>query len=181
MALRKAHGAGARALLRVETLPPDELPSATGSNTDRSDRDHNGRFTPGNSASRSQRVHPGARGQLGLDKSDPEYRPFAAWGRRYASHRRQELAAAHGGSVSAGVGAMVESAGLALAASRFLHARGAETGDAELLKRASALANDARQSELAAWELASREAKGRPKKTDPFWSAADDAVESEPT
>jgi hypothetical protein len=100
---------------------------------------------------------------LGLDRSDPKVRPFLAWGRRYASHRRRELAQAHGGSISAGVGALIESAALALGASRYLHALGAETGDPEILKRASALANDARQNELAGWELAAREAAARPR------------------
>jgi len=73
------------------------------------------------------------------------------------------MAQAHGGEISAGVGAMLESAAMALAASRYLHSKGAETGDADLLKRASALANDARQNELAAWELAAREAAARPR------------------
>ncbi len=164
MALRKGHGKGKSAPLRAEVLPPDELPPALGSDTARPGRGPDGRFAPGNVLGRAQRVHPGARGQLGLDKTDPAVRPFLAWGRRYAAHRRRELAAAHGGEISAGVGAMVESAGLALAASRFLSSKAAETGDPELLKRASALACDARQHELASWELAAREAKARPAK-----------------
>lgn len=161
MALRTGHGNG-RGVPRVEVLPPDELPAATPSISARADRDPSGRFARGNTAGTAQRVHPGARGQLAIEKSDPTVRPFLAWGRRYASHRRRELAAAHGGHISAGVGAMIESAGLALASSRYLHARGAELADPELLKRASALANDARQNELAAWELAAREAGARP-------------------
>ena len=54
---------------------------------------------------------------------------------------------------------MVESAALAMAASRFVHCLASETGDAAMFKQASALANDARQNELAAWELAARESK----------------------
>jgi hypothetical protein len=65
------------------------------------------------------------------------------------------------GYVSAGVSSLIASASLALCASRYLYEVAAETGDAETLKRASALANDARQGELAAWELASREGQAR--------------------
>jgi hypothetical protein len=58
---------------------------------------------------------------------------------------------------------LIESAGAQLAASRYLHARASEKGEIALFKQASALANDARQNELAAWELAAREAKARPR------------------
>jgi hypothetical protein len=102
------------------------------------------------------------RGGLGLDKADPRYLAFARWGARYGAHRRRELAQLHGGLISAGVGAIVESAAHAMAASRFVQALAAENGDAELFKQAAALASTARQHELAAWELAAREAAGRP-------------------
>lgn len=108
-------------------------------------------------------MRPGIRGALGLELVDPRYRPFARWGARYGAHRRQELAELHGGKISAGVGAMVESAALALAASRFVHLLAAETGDPELFKQAAGMASTARQDELAAWELAAREAAGRPR------------------
>ncbi len=160
MALRSGHGAG-RGRPHVEVLPPEELPAASPGNTARSNRASDGRFAPGNTLARAQKTRPGPLGSLGYEKTDPAYASFLRWGRRYAGHRRDELARAHGGEISAGVGAMVESAGLALAASRFCHAKGSETCDPDLLKRASALANDARQHELAAWELAAREAKAR--------------------
>lgn len=177
MALRKGHGRG-KGTPRIEVLPPDELPPATGAIAVRSNRTTDGRFAPGNAAARAQKTRPGPLGSLGYEKTSPEYATFLRWGRRYAAHRREELALAHGGSISAGVGAMVESAGLALAASRFLHAKGSETCDPDLLKRASALANDARQNELAGWELAAREAASRPKSaTRPSW----ELPEEEPT
>ena len=47
------------------------------------------------------------------------------------------------------------------AASRFVQSLAAAAGDAELFKQAAALASTARQHELAAWELAAREAKSR--------------------
>jgi hypothetical protein len=119
----------------------------------------------GNTAGQNKRVKPGVRGALGLDKSDPRYKPFARWGARYGAHRRRELAAVHGGVLSSGVGAIVESAAMAMAASRFVQCLAAEKGDAELFKQASALASTARQHELAAWELAAREAQANPNRT----------------
>jgi hypothetical protein len=165
MALRTAHGTGASALVRVENLPPDELPPASPTNTDRKDRTPDGRFASGNRLARTQKVRPSKYGALVLTiaKADPVYQTCAKWGARYAAHRRAELATAHGGELSAGVGALVESAGLALADSRYVRAKAAETGDPTLFKLAASLAAESRQCELTAWELASREAKARPK------------------
>lgn len=163
MALRTAHGAGRKALVRIETLPADELPMATGSNPDRPDRGPDGRFLPGNRSAEAQRIRPGLRG--GIDKSDPAYRPFRNWARRYAAHRRAELARLHGGEVSAGVGAIIESAANALGASRYFQSKGEESLNPDLLKRAADLSALARQHELAAWELAAREGSARPRST----------------
>ena len=160
MTLRKGHGNGAGSP-RIEVLPPDELPPASPSKTVRSGRDARGRFAAENTEARSGIVRPGPRGFSAALKIDPVYAPFERWGRRYASHRRRELAEAHGGELSAGASGLIESAGAQIAASRFLQAKASETGDADLFKRASALANDARQNELAAWELAAREGKAR--------------------
>ncbi len=160
MTLRKGHGTGAGAP-RIEVMPADELPAASPSDTARPERDAFGRFLPGNRTACAARVRPGPRGFTSAMAVDAAYAPFARWGRRYASHRRAELARTHGGELSAGVSALIESAGQQLAASRFLSAKAAETGDADLFQRASRLANDARQNELAAWELAAREAQAR--------------------
>lgn len=163
MTLRTGHGNGAGSP-RIEVLPPDELPPATPALPVRPDRDAAGRFVRGNAAGIAKRVKPGVRGALGLAKADPRYQAFARWGARYGAHRRRELARAHGGEISAGVGAIVESAAQAMAASRFVQAIASESGDAELFKQAAALASTARQHELAAWELAAREAQARPKR-----------------
>lgn len=164
MALRTGHGNGA-GVPRVEVLPPDELPTATSAHAVRPDRSADGRFAPGNTAGRSRRIRATERGLLSVDTSLPEYRPFARWGRRYGAHRRRELAAVHGGELSAGVGAIVESAALAMAASRFLAHMASQSGDADLFQRAARLAESARQHELAAWELAAREAAQRPRQS----------------
>jgi hypothetical protein len=174
--IRSAHGAAkaAGATVEVSVPPADELsePSATASLTVRPDRTPNGRFTAKNTVARSRRLRPGKLG--GVDVSSPEFRPFAKWGRRYAAHRRDELARAHGGQISAGVGALVESASLALAASRFAHAKASATGDVAMFKMATLLGCDARQHELSAWELASRESKVRGE-AKPAWMTALDA------
>lgn len=162
MPLRPGHGAG-RGTPHYEVAPPDELPPASPAQSDRKDHGADGRFLPGNRTARARKLRPGPLGHLDVAKTDPRFLAFARWGSRYASHRRAELAKAHGGSISAGVGALVESAAMSLSASRFVQSQGAETGDADLLKRASDLAAAARQHELAAWELAARECAARPK------------------
>jgi hypothetical protein len=164
MALRTGHGNGAGSP-RVEVLPPDELPPATPALTVAPDRDQSGRFAAGNSVAKSKRLRPGLRGLTGAETTSPSYEPFARWGRRYGAHRRRELASVHGGELSAGVGAIVESAALAMAASRYLTHLAGQTGDADLFQRAARLAESARQHELAAWELAAREAQARGPKT----------------
>jgi hypothetical protein len=173
---RSAHGAARRGgqLVVVETCPPDELPPASPSNTVRSDRDQHGRFIGGNAAARLKRLRPGLRGVIGALQPDPIFRAFVAWGRRYACARRSELAQMHGGTLSTGVGTLVESAGLALAASRYISARGGETGDVQMLAQAARLSEQAKQLELSAWELAAREAKARPSSNPWQWLTAPD-------
>lgn len=162
MALRNGHGYGA-GTPRIEVLPASELPPASPANAVRPERGPDGRFLPGNTTSRQRRVKVGSRGLSRVDQTSDEFRPFARWGGRYGAHRRRELAQAHGGQISAGVGAIIESAAQAMAASRYLQSVASQTNDAELFKQASQLASTARQHELAAWELASREAQGRPR------------------
>ena len=159
MTWRKGHGNGSGAP-RIEVLPPDELPAATSGLAVRSGRDAGGRFAVNNREQSKKVVRPGPRGFASL-VVDPTFEPFQRWGKRYAAHRRTELAAVHGGTLSAGVSALIESAGAQLAASRYLQAKASTTGDASLFKQASTLSNDARQNELAAWELCAREADAR--------------------
>lgn len=162
MTLRTGHGAG-KGTPHVEVLPPDELPPASPEATARADRDAAGRFAAGNSVASARKLRPTKGGALAAAVVDPAFVPYARWGKRYAAHRRAELAKLHGGSISAGVGALVESEALAMAASRFVHQRAAETGDADMFKRAAALATESRQAALAGWELAARESASRPR------------------
>jgi hypothetical protein len=97
-----------------------------------------------------------------LAKGDHRYAEMVRLANSYRKHRARELVIAHG-FVSAGVSALLSSAALALAASRYLHERFAETGDIPLLTQASKLGTDARTGELSAWELCAREAVARRK------------------
>lgn len=87
---------------------------------------------------------------------DPRYSAALHQANKYRKTRMKEIAQLHG-HVSAGVGALLASASLALAASRFLYEAAAQEPDPQTLKDASKLADSARQHELAAYELAARE------------------------
>ena len=91
-----------------------------------------------------------------IKAGDPDYAKAIASANRYRRTRMRELAKLHG-HVSAGAGAMLASASLALAASRYLYQKAALDGDSGLLKQASQLADSARSSELAAWEMSAKE------------------------
>ncbi len=91
-----------------------------------------------------------------IKNGNPEYSACLSQANKYRKIRMRELAEYHG-HVSAGVGALLATAALALAASRFLYQRAAKDGDSYDLKLASNLADSARQAELAAWELCGRE------------------------
>ena len=78
------------------------------------------------------------------------------------AHMSGLAATVGGGTIGAGVAAIVASAAMQLGASRYLADLGAQTGSPKLLSEASKLANDSRQNLLAAHELAAKEAKSRP-------------------
>jgi hypothetical protein len=174
--LRNAHGR-ARALGRLtasELTPADELRPARPVASVRPDRDASGRFVAGNRAGTAKRVRMGKRGALvELErKGDPAARAALAFGRRYAAHRRAELGRVHGGELSAGVGAMVESAGELLAAARYWSARGIAEANPDHARLAAQLVAGSRQAERDAWELAAREAAARPRKPVPWLPTA---------
>ncbi len=99
---------------------------------------------------------------LKLDKADPAYDKCIKLADDYRKHRSRELVVVHG-FVSAGVSSLLSTAALALAASRYLYERAGTDGEISLLITASKLADSARQSELAAWELCAREGVARKK------------------
>jgi hypothetical protein len=96
-----------------------------------------------------------------IASGDPQYAAALYQANKYRKTRMKELAKLHG-YVSSGAGALLASASLALAASRFLYERYAdmstsEGGCLEILKQASTLADKGRAAELAAWEMSARE------------------------
>lgn len=99
-----------------------------------------------------------------LDAGSPAYARCVRLASAYRKTRTRELAICHG-YVSSGASALLASAAMALAASRYLYEQAATAGDDmfEQLKTASRLADSARQNELAAWELCAREAVAKKK------------------
>ena len=191
MTIRNGHGTGA-GTPRVEVLPADELPEGVPVQArppSPTDRGEGGRFAPGNALARQGgRALAGKSrltSRLGLS-SLPEGSAFAPYRRAAASFRRAqcaELARCIGGGVCGpGPSSIVASAALALAWSRYLADRAAETGDVETAMRAARLGETSRQHLLAAHELTAREAQARPRRTDGppvgFVDVADEEVPS---
>lgn len=179
MTLRTGHGRG-RGQPRIEVLPPDELPAgvpaptggAAAATTDALALIE--RTPTGQVADSASAVSLGRRGglakaarerglraltALGLRGTPPEQlAPYLADAEAFAVHEIARLAAAVGGGECGPTPAsIVQSAALALAASRAAYAAGDSAAG-------SRLANDSRQNLLAAHELCAREALARPKK-----------------
>ncbi len=95
-----------------------------------------------------------------LDRGDPAYKNAVIMAGALRKKRASEYVDLHG-HVSVGVSALLASASLALAASRYLYEKFAEDAGGNIgtamLKQAASLADSARQSELAAWEMCARE------------------------
>jgi len=92
------------------------------------------------------------------------YAPYARMAREWrASHMETLAASVGGGVVGPGPALIVANAAIQLASSRWLSDLGIQTGDPATMLAASRLANDARQSILAAHEGCAREAAARPK------------------
>lgn len=161
MALRNGHGTGAGGP-RIEVMPPNEQPYAPAGSTAplRTGRDSAGRVRTAEAARALAKLP--RRGAFLPRKVSCDPRFEVHNGRRldWLRARRGELMDATGG-VSHGVGAMLASAAWLYAASEFAAELAAEKGDAELFKTSSGLSATARQHDLAAWELATREAEAR--------------------
>jgi len=171
MALRRAHGAGADALVRIETTPADELPDGLPADADavsRSAAAERGRFAGGNQRSvlggLAKRGKSRLTARLGL-AALPNDSAFGPYRRAASTFRRvqcAELARTVGGGVCGpGPSSIVASAALALAWSRYLSDVAAANGDAETAMRAVRLGDASRQSLLTAHELCAREAEAR--------------------
>lgn len=164
--LRKAHGRGAAALLRVENPPVDELPAGVAADTQverPGDRKPSGQFAPGNSLSRvggrAKRGRTRLAAQLGLSRL-PEGADFAPYKASAATFRRvqcADLAATVGGGICGpGPSSIVASAALALAWSRYFSDVAARVGDSEFAVQAIRCGEASRQALLTAHALCAR-------------------------
>ena len=173
MTLRRAHGTGKNALVRVETLPVDELPDGVPADADDASRaaaQESGPFQPGNRRSvlggkaRAGKTRLAER--LGLSKL-PADSKFATYKNHAVTFRRAHCAelakTVGGGYCGPAPSSIVASAALALAWSRYFSDVAAETGDPELAMKAIRLGDQSRQALLTAHELCAREAESRPR------------------
>lgn len=170
MGIRRAHGNGADALVRVETLPVDELPAGVPGIEHaeaRDERTDGGRWAPGASTAQSKGGKT-RRGKvtlalkLGLTAvdNDPKFAPYRRAAIAFRRAHTSSLASTVGGGVcGTGPSSIVASAALALAASRFLY--DTANGDPAILAQAARLADSSRQGILTAHELCAREAQAR--------------------
>lgn len=184
MTLRKGHGTGA-GMPRVEVLPPDEQPFTPADvAAPLVTRDDRGRVVS-SAAARAMAQMPRAGVFLPRDITvAPGFEVHNRRRRRWLRKRRQELHEVTGG-VSHGVGAMLASAAWLYAGGEFAAERAAETGNVDLFRTAATLTSTARQHDLAAWELAVREADARRKAAGPVdplaaWRRPEDALLAAP-
>jgi hypothetical protein len=172
VALRSGHGNG-RGMPRVEVLPVDELPrgvpgpavrttSAAATEASKALR------TTGDPVAASELGRLGGLAKaardrglrvlegLGLKGTPPELlAPYLADAEAFAVHETARLAAeVGGGACSPTVGSMIQTAALALAASRACYALGDFVAG-------SRLGNDSRQNLMAAFEICAREGAAR--------------------
>lgn len=173
--IRRAHGKAAAlgAVAVVEVSPPDELPAGVPAPARPApSRDATGKLKPGAGTSELARKGGRARHEsrqlaalLGLWQP-PEghaFAPYARLGREWRDSYMQTVSQTiGGGEVDEGAALILSNAAVQLGASRFLFDQGAKKRNAKMLLDASRLADAARQSVLAAFEIAARSAKARP-------------------
>ena len=163
---------------RPQPPRPDELPGGVAVPTRQPERRPDGTLTPAGARLLGKRGGEAAAVTKRLAKllclidlsDDHHFAKYSRLAREWRDDHASELAATIGGGVvGPGPAAVIASAALQMAASRYLFDRGAETGDAKLLLDASKLADSSRQNILAAHELAAREAKARPAAAPDWW------------
>lgn len=155
--IRKAHGNGAKAVLRTELPPIDEFGCANAGDTARGMAVYAARgrpFEPGNEAASNRppklaRIAPAEPTAHPLWRS--KYRHQAS---RYARRRVAELAIMFGGKVSVAVQRLVGLAAKQAAASDLLYELAMTELDTTTIMQAAKLADMSRQAELTAIGLA---------------------------
>lgn len=175
MALRNGHGNGA-GVPRIEVLPADELPAGVpgpARPAPTGDRRADGQLVPGESTTALASLGGRARAErLRLERllgrvDLPDDHPLLPYRRDAADWRDAHLArlaaTVGGGECGPAVQAIVSTAALQHAASRWLFDRSVLEASAALALQASRLGDAARQNLLAAHELCAKEAAARPR------------------
>ncbi len=171
MTLRAGHGNGA-GVPRIEVLPADELPQPRpippstcgaappddGLTPEQRQAREWGRQGGLAKAARSRLLRSLGLVELAVGHL---FHAYEAAGQAWVEKHLASLAADYDGIVEEGPASIVITAGMQMAASRFLYDQGKLVGDAKLLGQASSLGNDHRQNVHAAMELQSREAARR--------------------
>lgn len=168
-----------------EAPQPDELPDGVpGPPSPAPDRDETGKLRPGPGTSALARRAAQARheaaaiGRLAGLWEAPEGHPFRPYQRLAHEWRERHLAElaerVGGGRCGSGPASIVASASIQLAASRYLHDLGAQTGDAKMLIDASKLADASRQNLISAHHLCAKQAEKPQIPTDFPWLQATD-------
>jgi hypothetical protein len=142
--LRKATSERAAGPVRIEVPRADDLSKAPGIPFEKGNR-------KGGKKPKLAKLGLGK-----IDSKDPSYQNCLRQAESYRRARVREYLDAFG-HVTIGVKGLLATAALQLAASRYMIDKAMEMGDMDMLKKGSAIGNDARQNELAAWELCSRE------------------------
>ena len=165
MTLRSGHG-NCRGSVRVEVMPADEQPGAQAGGPDpiAAGRDAAGKVRSTAAAVALAKLPRKSKFIPRKLACDPRFEPHNRRRLEWQRKRMAELQAAHGG-VSHGVGAMLNAAAWLYAGAEFAAELAAESGDPEGFRTAGSLSSTARQHELAAWEISSREAQARPKQS----------------
>jgi hypothetical protein len=172
MVLRAAHGMAAPGKphelymgpVVAETLKANRLPKLNADDTVEGlalAKKRGRPFQRGNRAASGRRPALASASGIPLVSKDPEYQKHLRWARAWRKKRVSELSIMHGGYLSSGVCAMITSAAIDMAASRYLSVKAAATGETEFMLLASKLAQSSKQQELCALEIASRENAAR--------------------
>jgi len=160
---------------RIETRPFDEIPApvpAVEADVSGLARRQNGTSADSESAKKLGSLGGRAKatkvrfarsmGLLGY-LENPDFEPFRKEAEAFRRFHCAELAKKAGGVCDSGPSSIVASAALALAASRFLYAKAARTGETDLFVSAARLADSSKQALAMAREMAIADAKARPK------------------
>ena len=141
----------------AEAVPVEAIPVPAGYRDTKT-----GRFLPGNrSGALNLRILSRVTGTCKTDLARKEYKPFRKFRQVYVKQRLRELRLVMGGELSTGVHNLIETSSHNLARSRFWEHQFETTLDREAAALAYKFSEASRANEVAAWELARREADAR--------------------